>query len=462
MPTPTITFLGAAGTVTGSRHLVDTGGSRVLLDCGLFQGLKDLRERNWKGPPVEPGSLDAVVMSHAHIDHSGYLPALVKHGYAGPIYCTPATADLLAIMLRDSAYLQEEHAEDANRHRYSRHAPALPLYTVADAEKTLGLLEARPYDTPFAASKDVRVTYRPAGHILGSATVSLELDGAGKRVVFSGDLGRWERPVLHDPALVPAADVLLLESTYGDRTHAPNPDEELARIVTKAADRGGALIVPAFAVGRTQGLLYRLRELEESGDVPVLPVYVDSPMAISVTDIYRRHTDEHDVEMAELLRNGSSPFETRQFALARTPEESKKINQLRGPFIVISSSGMATGGRVLHHLRNRLGDKRATVLLIGFQAAGTRGRTLQDGARQLRMFGQEIRVRAKVEVLDGFSAHADRDEILKWLGGFEQPPHRTYLVHGEPKAAEALADTLGKRLGWRARPAQDRESVPVG
>ncbi|HET7038491.1 MAG TPA: MBL fold metallo-hydrolase [Gemmatimonadales bacterium] len=462
MPRPGITFLGAAGTVTGSKHLVDTGASRVLLDCGLFQGLKELRDRNWKQPPVDTGTLDAVVISHAHIDHTGYLPALVKHGYRAPIYCTPATADLLAIMLRDSAYLQEEQAEDANRHRYSRHTPALPLYTVADAEEALKLVQARPYDTPFPVSKDVQVTYRPAGHIMGSATVALDADhGAGKRIVFSGDLGRWDRPVLHDPARVPAADVLLCESTYGDRVHAADAMEDLARIVGQVAQRSGAMVVPAFAVGRTQELVYQLRELEERGDIPVLPVYVDSPMAISVTDIYRRHTDEHDVAMERLLNSGGSPFETRQFHLARTPDESKQINRLQGPFIVISSSGMATGGRVLHHLRNRLDDKRTTILLIGFQAAGTRGRALQEGARRLRMFGQEIKVRARVERLDGLSAHADREEIFRWLRGFERPPRQTYLVHGEPGVAHSLADTMAKRLGWTARPAEDRETVEV-
>jgi metallo-beta-lactamase family protein len=308
----------------------------------------------------------------------------------------------------------------------------------------------------------VQVTYRPAGHILGSATVALDLDGGkGTTVVFSGDLGRWDRPVLHDPARVPAADVLLCESTYGDKTHADNPLEELARIVGQVAQRGGVLIVPAFALGRTQELVYQLRELEERREIPTLPVYVDSPMAIRVTDIYRRHTDEHDVAMSRLMSDGDSPFETAQFALARTPEESKKLNQLQGPFIVISSSGMATGGRVLHHLRNRLGDKRTTVLLIGFQAAGTRGRALQDGAKRVRMFGHEVRVRAKVERLDGLSAHADREEILRWLGGFERPPTKTYLVHGEPTAAASLADTMGKRLGWRARPAEDGETVAL-
>jgi metallo-beta-lactamase family protein len=461
MSQPSVQFLGAAGTVTGSKHLVDTGSTRVLLDCGLFQGLKDLRERNWAAPPVDPDTLDAIVLSHAHIDHSGYLPAMVRHGYRHPIYCTPATADLLSVVLRDAAFLQEEQAAHANYHRYSKHDPALPLYTVADAEATLELVQARPYETAFAPTDDIQVTYRPAGHIMGSATVTLDLERSGVRLAFSGDLGRWERPILVDPEAIPDADVLLLESTYGDRVHAPNPDEELARIVREAAERGGAIIIPAFAIGRTQGLLYRLRELEEHGEIPVIPVYMDSPMAINVTEIYRRHTDEHDVEMSELLNNGGTPFQTRQFTIARTPEESKRLNDLNGPFIVISASGMATGGRVLHHLQRRLPDRRTTVLLIGFQAAGTRGRALQDGAKKVRFFGHEVSVRARIEKVDGLSAHADRDEIFRWLKGFERPPLKTYLVHGEPNAALALAQGIEERLDWRARPANDRERVPL-
>lgn len=462
MDNPTIRFLGAAGTVTGSKHLVDTGASRVLLDCGLFQGLKRLRERNWVAPPIDVEGLDAVVLSHAHIDHTGYLPALVKHGFGGPVYCTPATADLVSILLPDSAYLQEEQAEHANRYGYSRHRPALPLYTQEDAATALELLEPRPFAGPFAVSDDVQVSFAHTGHIMGSASVTLALDGPKPRTVtFSGDLGRWDRPILHDPQPVAEADVLLLESTYGNRLHRPLVEDELGEVVREAASRGGALIVPAFAVGRTQELLWRLRQLEDSGEIPMLPVYVDSPMAINVTELYRRHREEHDLEMAQVMDDRGFALRTAEFHFARTAQESKALNDLNGPFVLISASGMITGGRVLHHLKRRLPDHRTTVLLVGYQAAGTRGRTLQDGARELRMHGREVPVRARIETLHGLSAHADRGEILQWLGGFERPPAKIYLVHGEPDAAAALGTAIDERLGWKARPARDGERVEI-
>jgi metallo-beta-lactamase family protein len=457
----TVRFLGAAGTVTGSKHLIETGKSRLLLDCGLFQGLKELRLRNWKQPPVAPARLDAVVLSHAHIDHTGYLPVLVRNGFRGPVYCTTATADLLKFMLPDSAYLQEEQAEYANFRGFSRHKPAEPLCTVEDAHAALALLEPRSYDEPFDAARDVRVTFQPAGHILGSATVSLDVGNHPVRVVFSGDLGRWQRPVLPDPAPVTEADVLLLESTYGNRLHPPDPVEELARVVRDAAARGGALVIPSFAVGRTQELLWYLRQLEGLGRIPALPVYVDSPLAIEVTDIYRRHREDHDAEMRALVTKGIAPFATRQFAFTPTRQESVRLNDLVGPVIIISASGMATGGRVLHHLNLRLPDARTTVLLVGFQAQGTRGRALLEGARHVRLFGHDVPVRAHVESLDGLSAHADQGEIFRWLEGFAEPPRRTYLVHGEPAAAAALGEAIGTRLGWNARPAQDGEEVSL-
>jgi metallo-beta-lactamase family protein len=461
MNSASIRFLGAAGTVTGSRHLVDTGESQVLLDCGLFQGLKDLRERNWSPPPIDLKRLSAVVLSHAHIDHSGYLPVLVRHGYGGPIYCTPATADLLKLVLPDSAYLQQEQAEYANHRGFSRHKPALPLCTVEDAQQALALLQTRGYDEPFEPARGVRVTYRPAGHILGSATVSLELGAHSTRLTFSGDLGRWDRPVLPDPAFVEEADVLLLESTYGDKLHPPGGAEDLARVVRDSAARGGALVIPAFAVGRTQEILWNLRKLEGSGDIPVLPVYIDSPMAIEATDVYRNHREDHDEEMTELMDAGKRPFATRQFALAPSRQESIKLNDVRGPVIIISASGMATGGRILHHLSLRLPDTRTTVLLVGFQAAGTRGRALQEGAHHVRIHGHDIKVRAHVETLDGLSAHADQSEIFRWLAGFRRAPKAVYLVHGEPAAAEALATVIHERLGWPVRPARDGEKVAL-
>ena len=457
---PSIQFLGAAGTVTGSAHLVRAGGKTVLLDCGLFQGLKELRERNWREFPFEPDELDAVVLSHAHIDHCGRLPLLVRRGFRGPIYCTGATRSLVGVMLPDAAHLQEEEAERANWRGYSKHKPALPLYTLADAEAVLELLESRPYGKLFPVADGVRARFHRAGHILGAASVELEIPGC--RLVFSGDVGRYDRPILRDPETPPVADVLLCESTYGDRSHAPaeQADADLARVITDGAERGGAILVPAFAVGRTQELLWMLRALEEAGRIPTLPIYVDSPMAIEVTELYSRHQEEHDTEMRALVRTEGDDWYGRRVRLTRSPEESKKLNRLTGPVIIIAASGMATGGRILHHLSLRLDDPRTTVLLVGFQSAGTRGRLLKDGATELRMFGQLVPVRATVETLDAMSAHAGQDELLRWLSGFTKPPRATYLVHGEPAAAAGLETQL-RRRGWTVRAAQDGEQVPL-
>jgi metallo-beta-lactamase family protein len=457
----TIQFLGAAGTVTGSMHLVSANGRRVLLDCGLFQGLKELRLRNWREPPVDPKAIDAVVLSHAHIDHSGSLPLLVRRGYRGPIFCTAATADLLGVLLPDSAHLQEEEAERANRYGYTKHKPALPLYTAADAQRALEQLERTGYDRAFPVAGDLTVTYRCAGHILGAATVDLKL-GAGARIVYSGDLGRYDRPILPDPEPVPEADVLLLESTYGDREHPAGTMDELARVVKETADRGGALLVPAFVVDRTQEVLWMLQHLEEERQIPALPVYVDSPSATEVTEIYRHHVEAENGEMRRRIQDGKNPLSTSRIQFCRTTEESKRLNDLRGPVILVSASGMATGGRILHHLQHRLPDPRTTVLLVGFQAAGTRGRSLQDGAKTIKMFGEQVPVRARVETIHGLSAHADRAEILRWLGGFTRPPRTTYLVHGEPESARALAQAITTRYGWTVRIAQDGERVEVG
>lgn len=451
-------FFGGAGTVTGSKHLVETDRARVLLDCGLFQGLKTLRLRNWAAWPFDAGRLDAVVLSHAHIDHSGALPLLVRAGFRGAVHCSPATADLLGVMLRDAAHIQEEDAARANRRGYSRHRPALPLYTLRDAEAALERLAPMRYGAEVPIADGVTVVLRRAGHILGSATVELRV--GGRRVVYSGDLGRYGRPILHDPEPVPRADVLLVESTYGDRSHPPHAEEALAAVVREAAAGAHVVIVPAFAVGRTQELLWTLRVLEDAGRVPIVPVRVDSPMAIDVTTIYRRHPDEHDEAMCRANAAGDA-FRTRDFALARTPEESKALNACAGPLIVVSASGMATGGRVLHHLARRLPDPRAIVLLPGFQAAGTRGRSLQDGAPTVRIHGADVPVRARVVTLDGLSAHADRTEILRWLGGFAQPPRRTWVVHGEPQPADRLAATLRSQLRWTAAVAEDGVAVPL-
>jgi metallo-beta-lactamase family protein len=460
---PTVQFLGAAGTVTGSAHLVRAAGATVLLDCGLFQGLKELRQRNWREFPVDPGAIDAVVLSHAHVDHMGRLPLLVRQGFRGPVYCTAATRGLVEIMLPDAAHLQEEEAERANRRGYTRHRPALPLYTLADAEAVIPRLARRQYGTAFPVVPGIAARFRRAGHILGAASIEFELEGPPPvRVVFSGDIGRYDRPILRDPEPVPAADVLLCESTYGDHAHAPAAaaEEDLARIIREGAARGGSILVPAFALGRTQELLWLLQQLEDANRIPTLPVYVDSPLAIEVTELYGRHPEDHDTEMAERLRTNAGEWHGKRVRLTRTSQESKALNGIRGPVVIISASGMATGGRILHHLAQRLPDTRTTVLLVGFQAAGTRGRALKEGAAALRIFGEQVPVRARVESLDALSAHAGQDELLRWLDGFERPPRATWLVHGEPPATAALLGLVRGR-GWAARAARDGELVPL-
>ena len=459
---PILRFLGAAGTVTGAKFLIRLDDTRVLLDCGLFQGQKPLRLRNWSAMPFDPRGLAAIVLSHAHIDHSGYLPLVVREGFRGPVYCTSGTADLLEIMLRDSARLQEEDADRANLHGYSKHRPALPLYGLADAEAALRRLEPRAYGAEFDVATGVCALFRRAGHILGAATVELRVGARSPaRLVYSGDLGRPGRPILRDPEPVTTADVLLVESTYGDRTHPTDAVERLTALVRETAERGSALLVPAFAVGRTQELVWTLRRLEDEGRVPSLPVYVDSPMAIAATDVYCRHPEDHDLDMKLLMDTKRCPLCCRTYTLVRSTEESRALNQLAGPMIVIAGSGMATGGRILHHLKQRLPDRSTTVLLPGFQAAGTRGRSLQEGASHLRIHGADVPVNARIETIDGFSAHADRAEILAWLRGFERPPRQTWVVHGEPAAAEALAATLRDELRWKADVAIDDVSVEL-
>lgn len=458
---PSLTFFGAAGTVTGSKHLVRFAERNVLLDCGQFQGLKELRLRNWAEPPFAPHSLDAVVLSHAHIDHSGYLPLLVRYGYRGPIFCTPGTADLLHVLLPDSAHLMEEEADYANRSGYSKHHPALPLFTMEDVEGVFPLLRTQTYGKEFAVTPGSRATLRRTGHILGAASIDLLLEEQGKRLVFSGDLGRWGRPILRDPEPVPEADVLLIESTYGDRLHAEDARQHLARIISQTAHRGGAVLIPAFAVGRVQELIWTLRQMEDAREVPLLSVYVDSPMAIDVTEMYCEHPEDFDEEMTRAMREGRCPLCCRQYHLLRTVEESKWLGSRTGPMVIIAGSGMMTGGRILHHLKQRLPDPRNTLLLVGYQAVGTRGRALIEGARLLRMHGQDIPVRAQVEVIDGLSAHADQNEILRWLSGFRRPPGKTYMVHGEEQPAKALADVVAERMGWSTEVARDGATVQL-
>ena len=450
---PALTFLGAAGTVTGSKFLFEAAPARVLLECGLFQGPRELSDRNWAAPSVAPASLDAVVLSHAHIDHSGYLPRLVRDGFRKPIYCSTGTADLLRIMLPDAAHLNEEEALHRNRVGATTHQPALPLFTVADAARALALVRPVPFGTPFAPAAGVEATLTLSGHILGASVV--HVNAGGRRLVYSGDLGRYDAPVMRDPAPVTEADVLLVESTYGDRVHPrEDPAAVLTDAVARAARARGWLLVPAFAIGRAQELLYLLHELETAGRIPRLPVYLDSPMAIEATAIYTRHADEHDADTERLAAAGERPFSPPRLQLARTPDDSKRLNDVAGPVIVIAGSGMATGGRILHHLERRLPDPSTIVLFVGYQAAGTLGRLLRDGARAVRIFGQEVPVKATVLSTDALSAHADRDEILRWLRGFRTPPAMTYTVHGEPEGARALAETITRTLGRGPAPAR--------
>ena len=451
-----LTFLGAAGTVTGAKFLLDADRVRVLLECGQFQGLRQLRERNWRGLPIPADSIDAVLLSHAHIDHSGYLPRIVRDGFRGPIYCSPGTADLVRIMLPDAARLGEEEAEFRRRKGRSRHQPVLPLFTSEDAETALRQLSPVEFGTRFSPAGGVEARLWPSGHILGASIVDVAT--GGRRLVYSGDLGRYDVPVMRDPVVVDEADALLVESTYGNREHpADDGTATLVKAVTRAVEQRGALLIPAFAVGRTQDVLYLIRELETTGRIPKLPVHLDSPMGTSVTTIYARYRNEHDEAARKVTAAGRELFEPAGFTISRTVDDSKRLNDVDGAAIILAGSGMAAGGRILHHLQRRLSDPRTTVLFVGYQAAGTRGRLLRDGAQTLRIFGEEIPVRATIMATDALSAHADRSEILRWLRGFRRPPTTTWAVHGEPDAAAALRDAIVRELGWNVRVAADGE-----
>jgi metallo-beta-lactamase family protein len=445
-------FLGATGTVTGSKFVLESSGSRMMVDCGLFQGLKQLRLRNWESLPIPPASIDWVILTHAHIDHSGYLPRLVRNGFAGPIYATSATADLLEILLPDSARLQEEDAEYCNRKGFSKHKPALPLYTEEDARAALQHVEGVEYGDTVSLNDGLQVRFLPAGHILGSSFVAVEATEQGRKpikIVFSGDVGRYGEPILNDPGRVEEADYLLVESTYGNRVHdGSNPKDGLAKIINATVKAGGKIIIPAFAVGRTQLLVYYLRELEDEGRIPVLPVAVDSPMGVSATRLYARHRDDHDLDMLEIERGGRNPLATSNFSLVHGRGGSKALDEAGGSSIIISASGMATGGRVLHHLRRFLPDPVNSVVFVGYQAAGTRGRRLLEGEREIKIYGEMVPVRARIESISSLSAHADANELMRWLGGFKRPPKSTFLVHGEPDGIQALHDRIMAELGW--------------
>ena len=462
-------FWGGVGTVTGSKYLVESAGRRVLVDCGLFQGLKELRERNWEEPPFDPRSLDAVIITHAHIDHTGYLPRLVALGFANPVYCSRGTADLLKILLPDSARLQEEEADYRNRHNLTTHRPALPLYTEEDARAALDLLRpvANKSETAEVA-RGIRASFSIAGHILGSSLVLLELEGAGqdragRRILFSGDLGHYDQPIIRDPEPPPVCDYLLVESTYGDRLHdAEDPRDALARVINEAVKHGGPLLVPSFAIGRTQELVYHIRELEDAGRIPILPVRVDSPMAAAATQAYHQRKEEHDEDYASVLAGQRHPLRTRSMVTASSREESKRLNAERGARIIISASGMMTGGRVMHHARRILPDPQATILFVGYQAAGTTGRRILDGEPEVKLMKEWTPVRCRIERIGGLSAHADWQEVLRWLAPLAAtPPRRAFTTHGEPEAAEAMRRKINERYGWRVDAPQYGDKVEL-
>jgi metallo-beta-lactamase family protein len=453
-------FLGAAGAVTGSKHMVRfSGGRELLVDCGLFQGAKEWREKNWKPLPVPSKNLEWIVLTHAHLDHVGFLPRLAAEGFHGPVHCTAPTRDLAAIVLPDSGHLQEEEAEFANKKKYSKHTPALPLYTYDQAVESLQLLRAHPFHQEFTLDGEIRGRFQRAGHILGSAFYELRYQAT--TIMFSGDLGRPREDVAI-PEPVYEADYLLLESTYGRRLHSKeDPRPKLAEILTSTAARAGSVVIPAFAVERTEKLMFMLKKLMETGAAPRLPVYVDSPMAVEAVKIFLNHREEYDPATCRMIARYGDPSEWPDFHFCKRKEDSMKINDVTGPHVIISASGMLTGGRVLHHLERRLPDPNCAVVFVGFQAPGTRGQLMQAGRPTVKMFGKEVSVRCRIETLDQFSDHADYEEILAWLKNFRRPPRRTFLVHGEPPAAEALRDRIRETYGWDVHVAQYLETIEL-
>jgi len=473
-----IQFLGAAGTVTGSKHLISigpdprgSGGFQALIDCGMFQGPKEWRERNWQDMPVPARKINAVVLTHAHIDHCGWIPRLVKAGFRGPIYATPATIDFCGILLPDSGHLQEEDAAFYNKFKKSKHDPALPLYTLEEAQASLQYFRAVQFGENKQLCPVISFRFVRAAHILGSSMVELTLrsNGQTRLLLFTGDIGRVRdqnvapgKVVRSGPTEGETADILVMESTYGNRQHPTvDPRPQLAELIRRTAERGGSVIVPAFAVERTQKFLFMLKELMESGQLPAIPVFCDSPMAIKAVEVFMKHTGEYSEETRRLLGRYGSPIEWPGFTFASTAEQSKKINDVRFPSIIVSSSGMVTGGRILHHLAQRLPDPKNTVIFIGFQAPGTRGFTIKSGAHEVKIFGDIVPIRAQVTALEQFSDHADTPELLQWLRTFSSKPPATYLVHGDPAASAQLRDTMTKELGWNVQVAQWMQKVNV-
>lgn len=471
-------FLGAAGTVTGSKHLINTSsdgdgthGIQILIDCGLFQGKKEWRSRNWQETPVAAREIDAVILTHAHLDHCGWIPRLVKEGFKGPIYATPPTIDLCSVVLPDSGHLQEEDARFHNQKGTSKHAPALPLYTLEEAEDCMALFQPVGFDELKQVSPEISFRFVHAGHILGSCMVELFLkrNGVQHKFLFTGDIGRIPltpttpgRVVHAGPADNEDAEMLVMESTYGNRAHPHNDVRpELAQLISNAVHHGGSVVVPAFAVERTQKFLFIVKDLMESGQIPRVPVFVDSPMAIKAVEIFMKYSSEFSAESRKLVDKYGSPKNWEGVHFAVKQEESKKINEVRYPCIIISSSGMVTGGRILHHLMQRLADPRNQLIFIGFQAPGTRGATIKSGAKSVRIFSEDVPIRARIASLEQFSDHADTEELLGWLQTFKKKPQTTFLVHGEPEAASLLQQTISSKLGWNVRVAQWLEKVPL-
>lgn len=450
----TVQFLGATGCVTGSKYLLTArDGERLLVDCGLFQGPHALRDRNWESLPIGGGKIDSIVLTHAHLDHTGFFPCLAKDGFGGKVFASETTVELCAILWPDSGRIQEEDAIFANKINYTKHKPALPLYTEEEARAALHFLCGVKYRTPFQVSKNFTFTLYPAGHILGSCLVALEIHEAGEaplNMLFSGDLGRYNQPITPDPTPVEKADLMVVESTYGDRLHdATDPKLKLAEVIQSTFKRGGTVIVPSFAVGRTQELLYILREMEEEKSIPHIPVFVDSPMAMSVTHVLLAHPEEHDLEMTMLEQHGIDPLGTHQVTFIQSVDESKALNTNPVPKVIIASSGMCTGGRVLHHLQHRISDPANTVLFVGYQAEGTLGRYLKDGARETRIHGERVVVRAQIDSIEHFSAHADYNEELRWLSYVKQPPRAVFITHGEEPARKSLSEKIAGQLKWK-------------
>jgi metallo-beta-lactamase family protein len=460
-----LTFLGATQTVTGSKYLLEAGGERMMIDCGLFQGHKELRLRNWSPFPVDPSTIQWVVLTHAHLDHSGYLPRLVKEGFKGQVWASAATVDLSHLTLPDSGHLQEEDARYANRKGFSKHKPALPLYTHDEAVRSLELFRAVDDAKPLELSPRFKLRFIRAGHILGARMVEVTVTEAGKmvKVLFSGDIGRFPQLIIREPAIPEAVDYLVCESTYGDRLH-PTDDfrTRLAKIIESTAERGGSVIIPSFAIGRTQELLYLFRLLISQNLMHDVPIHVDSPMAIDATDLYRKHHEDHNLQTNEFEAGGHRLFAQPNVHFDRSVEASKALNECRYPTIIISASGMATGGRVLHHLARCLPDHRNTVLFVGFQAPGTRGHAIQSGAKIIKMHGQQVPVRAHVETIENLSAHADYREIIGWLKRFPKSPRKTYITHGEVHAAESLQAKTVESLGWQSEVPSYRDRVQLG